>query len=379
MYDDQETEFIKKFYKDYNEKIDEILQKKDLISGTHKINPEKAKLWINSQLTTRRRDAARNLINNTHYVTFDELFQDIKNCVIQIYQDLDLKRDIYLFVMIDDKSSFYFFAIIALYFIKLLGYKEPMITYGLPENCQILVIDDASYTGGQISNIFQDSFFDKNENGIKNKNSQIFYGLSCISKPALTRLNYLKKEQEINLKIYPQKIFKSLKRLGKTEFLDLTFYFSPFLNGWTEISLYFDHKIADPVSTFMKTLNYGPILPKKLYYNYTELAHSFYFYGLIEEECDFLKYYNEMLLEEENIKQDINKLTCIPFIENFNLDTSFIPTITFDIFNKNRGFIETANQITKQEFTENEKEIIQKLNDINNRCPKSFYKNLFSN
>ena len=38
-------------------------------------------------------------------------------------------------------------------------------------------------------------------------------------------------------------------------FYDIKYYFSPYTNGQPYVSIYFYHKIADNISTFMKTLN----------------------------------------------------------------------------------------------------------------------------
>jgi hypothetical protein len=360
------------FYESYNNKIDIILKKKDLISGIHKIDQNKAELWINSQLTERRRKAARNLIENTHYITFNEVFEDIRNCILQIYKDLNLTKDIYIYIGSNNKTSFYFFAIIAIYFIKLLNYKEPIATNNLKYHCQIIIIDDASYTGGQFGVILMNDL--SNTIGINNfACSNIFYGLSVISEYGLKNIDEYK--QYFNINIYAQKILKSLKILGKQEFLDLTYYFSPYLYGKTQISLYFDHKIADPVSTFMKVLQFGPILPKYLNYDYILLKDSLVIdevYGLLTES-EFHNYYLKIMEEEQSIKDNITEISYIQFIQNCGSNTIYLG-LSYNVLNLTSAHL-TLNK-TKT-YTHRERYIITLLNDSTKRCLQSFYKNLF--
>ena len=110
------------FYNNYYNNIENLIKLRDEISGTHEIDINKANLWINSQLNERRRNASKFLIENTYYITFNQLFENIRDAVKQIYLDLDLTKDIYIFVQ-NSKSSFYFIGMIALYFIKLFKYK----------------------------------------------------------------------------------------------------------------------------------------------------------------------------------------------------------------------------------------------------------------
>lgn len=158
------------FYSNYNRKINEIIRIKDAISGTHEIDIDKANEWVNSQLTMRRKIAAVNLINNTDYITFNQVFEYIKLCVIEVYKNINVNDNIYIYVK-DRTSSFYFFGIIALHFIKLLGYKEPIAIDVLYPNVQIMIFDDCSYSGIQMHQLLIAS----------GTNFNIFFGVCCIT------------------------------------------------------------------------------------------------------------------------------------------------------------------------------------------------------
>jgi len=368
----------------YNANIQNILQQKDLISGTHHLNTEKTNLWINSQLTERRRKAAKNLIDNTHYISFNELFEDIRNAVMQIYSKLNLNEDIYMFIGRNNKSSFYFIGMIALYFIKLLNYKIPIFITGFKAGVQNIVFDDVSYTGGQFEVILSwDSPF----------LAHIYFGLSGITEKAKTKLENLKflegiHIQIVNIYVFPQKTFTNLNEiLNKKDYYDVIYYFSPYTNGLTNISLYLDIKIADSVSTFLKILNYGPILPLNLNYDYDLLKSSFIkeenFSTGIMSETEFEKYYKDIIKEESDNVILNNKISYIPFIQN--CEPNFLNKIKeMNISYSILMFINQSLQYDpflysgsiKREYRDLA-HIVKLLNEPNNRCPVSFYKNLF--
>ncbi len=368
----------------FNSKIQYILQQKELISGIHHLDMEKVNIWINSQLSERRKKAAKNLIENTHYITFNELFEDIRNCVIQIYSKLELEKDIYMFIGRDNTSSFYFIGMIAVYFIKLLNYKMPIFITGFKAGVQNIVFDDVSYTGGQFDLILtQDSPFLAN----------IYFGLSGITEHAKRRLENLKFLEEIhtqivNIHLFSQKTFPNLSSiLNKTDYYDVLYYFSPYTNGLTNVSLYLDTKIADSVSTFLKVLNYGPILPANLEYDLRLLKSSFVYNKQSEtgimNEHDFEKYYVNITKEELNIEDNSSKISFIPFIQNCKpkLLKSINENLTsYSILNFTNACLQSnplyPNGRFNKEYTDF-RHFVKTLNDPDNRCPVSFYKKLF--
>ena len=117
------------FYDNFENNLNTIFRIRDTISGTHSINRERAEIWVNSQVNQRRRNAAKDLIDNTHYVTFNELFEYTRNIINKIYEDIG-NNDVYIYVG-DKTKSHYFMAIIGIYFISLLGHEYPKIIYNL--------------------------------------------------------------------------------------------------------------------------------------------------------------------------------------------------------------------------------------------------------
>ena len=364
-------DITEQFHNDYNNYIDKLIEYRDKISGTHKIDFKKSQEWIDNQLNDRRRNAAEFLIQNTHYITFNKLFEDIRNSVVQIYKDLDLTKNIYMFIS-ERNNSFYFIGMIALYFIKLLKYKLPIcVNYFIG---QTITFDDASYTGGQ--------FF----NTIKDISAKIYLGLSCITNISEELLLGEMPYYNYKLKIYAQNKFVSLDIINKDNFNDLIYYFSPFTYGRTKVSIYFDHKIADPISTFMKMLNYGPILPKNL--NYPENLLIKYLIidpkfgdGLFSTTGEFIEYMKQMEKDESKIKNNVNKIRCIPFISNCDLNIELkeiINNTPYDVFClTNHQFNHIINNDPNLKHYKPYLNVINELNNTDNRCPISFYKNLF--
>ncbi len=397
--DCERQQTYKKFLKDYEDKHEMLLKKADKLR--HNINKKEAEIWINAQYTQRRQNACRKLIENTHYITFNELYQKIKLNVISIYAKLDHTKKIYMCVG-DDKRSSYFISIMAMYYIKQLKYKEPVcinwMDYGIGE--QIIMFDDCSLSGAQFFNTIQDvgsfSLWLEGDDYVLTS-TNIHFGVCVCTDYALKFIKerILKwQTQNKHVFMYVSTIYNSLEH-HKKDFYDMVYYFTPYTYGHTKISIYFDHKLPDSVSTFMKTLNYAPILPPKLDYDEELLRKSLVFkktsYGIISgimTEEDFNSYYKEMLYEEMNIQwcfQEINKISrCIPYIPNYTIQhQQFIDQIknmSYHIFNLNKSIITFYDENTDEEsILEKYKEfenIISQLDDSNNRHPISFYKKI---
>lgn len=300
------------FYNDYDKNIEFLLNKREMISGTHKMNPEKIEKFINLQLNDRRKRAARNLIENTHYITFNQLFEHIRNVINSIYDKIDTTKKIYMYVGEKMKSS-YFISTIAVYFIKLRGdiLPEPVdrftgkILNEIDDNV-LLVLDDFSYSGSQLSGLLSNLFY-KRYLLLEKKLPNVIVGLvgtSSHAKKILSRVTFeydqvlvdelLEKYGEFDLsfdspfEICSDVTYEALyDALSTEEFLDVLFYFSPTNYGSPIISLYSDHKIADPISTFSTTLQYGQILPVDLEY-FTPIRENL----ILENLYTIGKYYN---------------------------------------------------------------------------------------
>lgn len=149
------------FYTHFDANLAKILKFRELMSGKHGVDYDKADLWATSQLNPQRRRVARNFIHNIHYITFDQVIQSVKSLITDIYKKIPMDEHVYLLVGYKN-SSFYFMGVIAIHFIRLMGYSDPEILYmddahdvnSFENKVNVLIIDDMSYTGIQLEGIY---------------------------------------------------------------------------------------------------------------------------------------------------------------------------------------------------------------------------------
>ena len=292
-----EKEFIDDdFLNNLDENITSLLNTMFTISGKHAINSEKADKWVNSQKTTLKRKVARHFIKNTNYVTFREYFHGIGKLIYDHYPTITKNaKQIILYVGTKNKSI-YFSAIIAMHFIRKYKFTEPYYfintLYSTNITDPILIIDDMAYSGSQMSNMMSKIYKDcvpkyTTDEAAKRATPDIhllLYGLNSYSHTRLSeienmvkimvdveyvykgktntrkQMKYITVPSPFNL--YFVKKFPLLIEIDMDMAHLINYFFSPYLKGNPPLSIYFDHKIADDVSTHMKVLSYGPIIPK---------------------------------------------------------------------------------------------------------------------
>ena len=272
---DLDSKFTQKFIEN-EERIKIALSK----SGRHPIIKEKAQEFIDRQISPIRRQAAKDLIDNTHYITMREIFHIIEELILKTYARIDLSKEIYLYCGKNNKS-FYFFACISLYFIKKHKLKMPnfvsVISINLLleiEDCPLIIVDDASYSGAQLSNLLNDLFY-----GVvieeKSPPSNIYVLLASVNDQSLSRLLKVPNSRSTRFLQYITFIdtpfhimyldeykYNSLVReVGIERYFYINLYFNVFLAQHTNIALYLDHKVADMTSTYKNVYLYGPIVP----------------------------------------------------------------------------------------------------------------------
>jgi hypothetical protein len=407
--------------KNYTQLLKQILYNIQTYSGSHSINNDKAQEWIKSQPTKESKLAAQKIIETTIYVTYKETYNLIEKLVKSEYKKIAKSNEninaktggsLYMFIGENDGSN-YFISILALYFIKQNGFKEPDKYFQtLPSenditnpNTTLLYFDDMSYSGGQIIDnimeIYKSIIFNKicefmqNTHGLKiqinnNNQNKLHYVLQIINnfyleknpkeiiktqkemykyinKAKYCKIIYLllginsfaiKNIENINLlpliKKYIHPFFDRLNidnesiKLFKIKYnikwamlyptiddlctQEELFYMSYFFSfGRTPVvSMYYDHKIANPSSTFLRALNFGPVVPDNFdvahywspfktimtdegYQNAVKDTNS---YILLRFVYLTVTYYKNVEVTH-NMVQNINKpIKFIPFINN---------------------------------------------------------------
>jgi hypothetical protein len=335
------------FLRCYDDNLIKIQASIEKNSGKHTINREISEVFINSQISPIIRQAAADLINNTIYITLEEVTNIIERLIIQLYtqNDLNSYEKIYLNTGAINKSS-YFLCVLALFYIRKNGFKEP--THFIENfddnifdeigNNPIIIIDDSSYSGSQLSSVLNSIYIARSR---INKVPNIYSVLVALNKFSLLKLSlipintpkYHLIASPFKLVYLPEYLYEPLiYTLGIERYMYLTCIFSTFtaVDYLPNVSMYFDHKIADEVSTFTKTLLYGQIIPN-------------YFY----EKINCMISNDGMLFKNiinDNILDDTASEKILQLLNDYNdsngkkiknvLQISNISNISFDIINK---------------------------------------------
>ena len=244
-------------------------------SGKYKFNESNIEKFINEQITPLRRQAAKDLIDNTIYIRLQETMDIVEQLVIQIYSKY---KDVVPIMYCGQKNkSFYFFSCIALHYIKKHGYPIPTFISTMSESFlqkvdvnPIIIIDDAAYSGSQLSEFISKIHYYRYKRGLPNLDISI--GLTALNDISLDKLSKVPIQksprgsvlQEVptpySIVYLPDRLYLSLVRqIG----IERYFYINLFFNAWTttNIALYLDHKVADTTSTYKNVYVYGPIVP----------------------------------------------------------------------------------------------------------------------
>ena len=432
------------FLKCYPKNLTKVFSAIQHFSGTHSINQENASRFINEQLTDIRKHAARDLIENTVYITLQETSEIVEQLIIRLYNEYNLNEaeTIYFYSGMPSKS-FYFLSILALYYIKKNGFKEP--THFIKDlksseifkeigNAPLIILDDVSYSGSQLSKMLNSIYFDLVM--VKKQNAPNIFilltGLNDFSKARLekvptkitirgTELNFV--PTPFKLIFLPDRLYRPLINIiGIERYFYVNIFFSIFTPGVPIVSTYLDHKIADAVSTYKKALTYGPIIPSNFDLSkfFTTVDDSHFYEFIAENDIDIsnlvddfnstngttftttnLQYLNEFLVnklmksEEEIIdKQSMPYIQFRPFINGCKDNQQLIANINDpEIINLDyllfmapddciKGPCKSLKSImatTLEEIVENSQISKQKAIEISDRinnfsCPESWYK-----
>ena len=353
--------FDDNFMKCYDENLHKIEEAIQTYSGKHAIDQTIAQEFISSQTSPIRRQAAKDLIDNTTYITLKEIDDIIEKLIIKLYTENasdfnDPNKKIYL-VTGNIKKSSYFLSVLAMKYIKKYNYNEPFkfiekLTYDIFEEIgttnPIIIIDDVSYSGSQLSeqmnSIYANIVLIKSPNsppppniyillaalndvskhvlsyvpreGVLNKNKTAYIRYTDLTKESPFKLLYL------NERLYTPLIYK----IGLERYLNLLLLFSPFSasNLVPYVSIYLDHKLADSTSTFTTTLLYGQIIPYNVNFN-----------NIYDKDC--------IILQEKLNRYNTTKID--ELIRQFNNDNN----TTFTIQNITQIWSYIYNKLIKNE------------------------------
>lgn len=298
-------------------KMDEI-NKND--TERYGINKIEAKKFINEQLSVVRQNSAKDLIDNTIYLSYSKLNTIVEKLVIKLYKENILDLDnIYLYVGKPCKS-YYIMAILFMKYVYKHGLSPPKYFIKNIENKLIheingnplIIIDDISYSGTQL-NGFLYKIYESNK-----KYSNIFIlltVLNTVSKNVISNFTVRDKySRRIKVPLPYKLIYLDefvieplICKIGIERWFYLNVFFSIFTPGIPLVSLYLCHKIADEASTFQRTLTYGQIIPSNFDYNHILQMYDNSYYFIPEIDSKILNKLLQVFNSENKTKFDITK------------------------------------------------------------------------
>lgn len=305
----------KMFLKFYNENKSKLRMP---IDENHRLNYEKAMYWVNSQCDKESRDFAESIIKNTIYVSFKKFMKQLKlvcDSYIKASKKMKDKNSVLYVFMIPfsiSKSNIWVSLLAFEYLKDIIDDVAYDITHiynktldirskFYQKNVRCIVCDDCSYTGHQLNNL---STLDHSRIKYPNKPSPpdvyskewsewydridleageyidkistrkfsvdlVLPYMSTLAKDRLEKKHYIRLPKDCNVfPIFSQQVdMDKIPEHIRNEFTS-TFQYHKEISA-----IYFDHKVADAISTFQKIYLLAPLF---------SCAESFHRVGFIE-------------------------------------------------------------------------------------------------
>jgi len=396
------------FLENYRTRIADIISIK---SGRHAPDQEAVSRWISAQVSLRRRQAAQALIANLRYISHAEIMDLCNDLIREMYTDptkpIPVANQLKWFVGPKDKSS-YFIAIACYYFAEQAGYRLPDVilsenfNYRDCENSTVFYLDDMSYSGSQMQKLLRNihiaaaranpEHINKRKPVNMNKIEAVFVDIrvgTCViterGQETLEAFSYAGlmcmgkaygKPRANPYKMYTMEVIPDLKRiLGPQMYTDCILYFNPFYEA--PCICYFDHKLADPPSTFTNVLRFGVVPQNDL--NYRIL------YGHEDGVLSQREYKPFLNQRFEQFDKQLEITQFIPFIKGCDIDPGYkeqLQGLPYHILMMYSNTTEEDNHdyymLYDVDISKNP-DLYKYKNTVDLRCPKSWYKdNYFS-
>lgn len=345
-------------------------------SGVHAPDSHKLELWVNSQVSERRRKAARALADNLNYFSFDDVRNMCKKITKEIYKKNIPNDKELIWFGVDFGKSGMFIAALCYHYAAEMGLRLPfrMFDFVIPNGAVdfsksvLMCFDDMSYSGSQMSTrlgIIREQIKKK---GIPLESTDIRVGFISVSE---TANNILQRVHPSTLFVSGAVIPSLKKALGTQQWIDCIVYFSLY---HPDNFTFFEHKLADDISTFLKVFKYGLVPPANITFSNevidkaamkigTDMWHFSIKY--IDKELKKLngddsiyKYLTQSDDPIDDDKKGIEKIQFIPFITGCEIPAKVISDL------ENMNYIELLMVDPEEDDA------------IYGRCPPAFYKKL---
>ena len=233
----------------------------NIIPNKHNINNTKLKEWLDKS-DSPIKSIAHEFILKTKYISYSIFKKYLKNTYFEMLKSLNTTKLQFLIisdnssVSYKNKSGYWVLNHIIPYIDKIIYdyniiYDINDINYNLP----IIIPDDATYSGSQIS-----SFIEQ----FRKKKCDIYILIPFISNTAIDRITTTFNESEIDGTLYfPIKnkfIMKPIYELmSDDKIIKLFSYYTKDGRNVRDYPIYFDHKVADSYSSFPLIYTFGVI------------------------------------------------------------------------------------------------------------------------
>ena len=366
-----------------------------LYSGAHAIDPARAAEFVSRQHTPIRRRAAQDLIDHTVYITLNNVRDSVDKLVVRLNDEHGLfsnRRNnsgpVYMYVG-NPAKSFYFISVLALDAIRKRGLKEPLPVHTLtPEMFDsahpIVLFDDISYSGTQMSNMFYRIYYDTVIIR-KQPAPNLFAALVAANTVSLEKLTKvpLKRASKTFYSfipspfrvLYDRRCPTLVESLEPERWVALVAFFTGLLIS-PPVSIYTDHKMADDVSTFKTALTYGPVVPmsygRDANFRESVLMKIIDHLGLGVDEADrLLNTIAEKDVSDRELDASTIQIQFIPFIHGcehaVRTTITTMGSIPYPIFIY-------GDSVRLDYFDRDDAPHIEHIRDNMVQCPESWYK-----
>lgn len=233
----------------------------NIIPNKHNINNTKLKEWLDKSDYSIK-SIANEFILKTTYISYSTFKKYLKNTFIEILNSFN--SNMLQFLIISDnnsvsyknKSGFWVFNHIINYIdTKKYNFRIVNDIKDIDYQYPIIIPDDATYSGSQIS-----SFIEQ----FRKKKCDIYILIPFISNTAIDRITTTFNESEIDGTLYfPIKnkfIMKPIYELmSDDKIIKLFSYYTKDGRNVRDYPIYFDHKVADSYSSFPLIYTFGVI------------------------------------------------------------------------------------------------------------------------
>ena len=236
----------------------------NIIPNKHNINNTKLKEWLDKS-DSHIKSIAHEFILKTKYISYSIFKKYLKNTYFEMLKSLNTTKLQFLIitdnssVSYKNKSGYWVLNHIIPYIDnKIYDYNIIYDINDINYNLPIIIPDDATYSGSQISSFIEH---------FSNKNCDIYIMIPFISNTAIDTITTTFKENQIDGALYfPTKhkyIIKSIYELmTQDKIIKLFSYYTKDGQNVREYPIYFDHKVADNYSSFPLIYTYG-IIPNQ--------------------------------------------------------------------------------------------------------------------